>query len=143
MGNYGRFFRHEKYSLAELMHQLNAVRNTYDDVQYTVKKGILTIILHLKPTDNSVVYTVKMIGRVGSTSVKIFVVDPNIKNYMNGKKVPHKYPDGSLCLYYNVEKTELKPDDLWSETLVPWISLWLYYYEKWEQTGEWLGGGVH
>jgi hypothetical protein len=27
------------------------------------------------------------------------------------------------------------------ESIVPWTSLWLYYYEIWHATGEWLGGG--
>jgi len=29
------------------------------------------------------------------------------------------------------------------ETIVPWACLWLYYYEVWHTTGEWLGGGLH
>ena len=28
-------------------------------------------------------------------------------------------------------------------TIVPWCSEWLFYYELWLATGEWLGGGVH
>jgi hypothetical protein len=28
-----------------------------------------------------------------------------------------------------------------SEYIVPWISLWLFFYETWLITGEWLGGG--
>ena len=27
-------------------------------------------------------------------------------------------------------------------TIVPWLSLWLYYYEIWLATGSWQGGGV-
>jgi hypothetical protein len=31
-----------------------------------------------------------------------------------------------------------------ANTLVPWTSEWLAYYEAWLTTGgEWLGGGVH
>jgi len=55
--------------------------------------------------------------------------------------VPHTYIGDCLCLYY--------PDyDEWTsamyiaETIVPWISLWLMYYEAWLATGEWLGGGI-
>jgi hypothetical protein len=32
---------------------------------------------------------------------------------------------------------------LYTETIVPWISEWLMYYELWLSTGEWLGGGIH
>ena len=34
-------------------------------------------------------------------------------------------------------------NDDWSDTLIPWTSLWLYYYEIWIETGEWVGGGKH
>jgi hypothetical protein len=27
-------------------------------------------------------------------------------------------------------------------TIVPWLSLWLYYYEVWLATGAWEGGGI-
>jgi hypothetical protein len=27
-------------------------------------------------------------------------------------------------------------------TIIPWLSLWLYYYEVWHATGEWMGGGI-
>ena len=28
-----------------------------------------------------------------------------------------------------------------AETIVPWASEWLFYYEIWKGTGEWYGGG--
>jgi hypothetical protein len=30
-----------------------------------------------------------------------------------------------------------------SETIVPWTSLWLFYFEEWLLSDEWKGGGVH
>jgi hypothetical protein len=30
-----------------------------------------------------------------------------------------------------------------ADTIVPWLILWLFYYEIWHVTGEWKGGGVH
>jgi hypothetical protein len=30
-----------------------------------------------------------------------------------------------------------------SDTIIPWISEWLYYFEFWCITGEWYGGGKH
>jgi hypothetical protein len=29
-----------------------------------------------------------------------------------------------------------------ADTTVPWTALWLYHYEVWHATGEWLGGGI-
>ncbi len=28
-------------------------------------------------------------------------------------------------------------------TVIPWLLEWLVYYEAWQATGEWLGGGEH
>jgi hypothetical protein len=28
-------------------------------------------------------------------------------------------------------------------TILPWTSLWLYFYELWLVTGQWMGGGKH
>ena len=30
-----------------------------------------------------------------------------------------------------------------ADTILPWTSLWLYFYELWHATGQWLGGGEH
>lgn len=30
-----------------------------------------------------------------------------------------------------------------ANTILPWTSLWLYYYEIWLGTGKWEGGGDH
>jgi hypothetical protein len=30
-----------------------------------------------------------------------------------------------------------------SQTTVKWVSEWLYFYEIWSMTGNWLGGGRH
>lgn len=30
-----------------------------------------------------------------------------------------------------------------SETIVPWASEWLFYFELWLVTKEWMGGGEH
>jgi transposase InsO family protein len=29
------------------------------------------------------------------------------------------------------------------QTIVPWTSLWLFYFEDWLSEGEWRGGGEH
>ncbi|HHA1433722.1 TPA: hypothetical protein ACOEET_002638, partial [Enterobacter hormaechei subsp. hoffmannii] len=30
-----------------------------------------------------------------------------------------------------------------SETILPWASLWLFYFEQWLHSGIWEGGGAH
>ena len=60
----------------------------------------------------------------------------------DGKPPPHLYLGGDLCLYLP-GSGEWYPDKPVAATILPWASLWLYYYEIWLATGEWLGGGVH
>jgi hypothetical protein len=28
-------------------------------------------------------------------------------------------------------------------TIVPWIALWLFYFEEWLASDDWKGGGMH
>ena len=69
----------------------------------------------------------------------MFVLNPPLMT-RPAEEIPHRFHDGSLCLHYHGE---------WSSrhsiaaTTVPWTVTWLYYYELWLATGEWLGGGIH
>ena len=51
---------------------------------------------------------------------------------------PHRYRDGSLCLYWPRE-WRWSPRESLADTLVPWTVFWLYYYEIWLVTEQWLG----
>jgi len=57
-------------------------------------------------------------------------------------KAPHRWSDGSLCLFYPKE-SPWKRDMLIATTILPWAALWLYYYELWLDTGKWLGPSSH
>lgn len=48
----------------------------------------------------------------------------------------------NLCLYHPKYR-EFNGTDFLCDTIIPWTSLWLYYYEVWHLTDEWLGGGEH
>ncbi len=63
----------------------------------------------------------------------VMVVKPDIR-----PGAPHRYRDGSLCLYWPEEWRWTCRASL-ADTLVPWTVLWLYYYEIWLVTEEWLG----
>lgn len=69
-----------------------------------------------------------------STSPKVYVLEPDLV-----EKPKHVFPsDKSLCLYH---KSEFQWTNTKSITtyLVPWVFLWVYYYEVWLITGQWLG----
>ena len=59
--------------------------------------------------------------------------------------LPHVYWRGDkpfLCLC-DPEQDDWNPAMAISQTTVKWISEWLYFYEIWSMTGNWLGGGRH
>ena len=141
-----RYFKKARaFSVKDIMNQYGEIKSIFSDVDYSHNKGKFEIFIKLKPTEESLQYKVKLVTKVGRSSVKVFVVEPNISKLIREKKgtnIPHKYPDGSLCLFLP-EKKEWSYYDSWAKTLIPWTCLWLYYYEVWLLTGEWLGGGVH
>jgi hypothetical protein len=55
-----------------------------------------------------------------------------------GESLPHVYREGTLCLY---RKGEWSSAMLIANSIVPWASEWLLFYEIWLATGEWHGGG--
>ena len=139
---YVKFDRTKHYTLIELLSQIREVEKSFIVETKKIKQGKVELLLNIKPTDVSKEYKIKLIAKQNSKKVKIYVVEPKVSLYENGKKVPHLYSDSSLCLFYP-KYNEWDYTDLWSETLIPWTSLWLYYYEVWQETGEWLGGGIH
>jgi hypothetical protein len=55
-----------------------------------------------------------------------------------GELLPHTYSDDTLCLH---EADDWAPTMSIADTIVPWASEWLVYYEIWLVTGDWYGGG--
>lgn len=139
---YTEFKKTKHYTIVELLQQYSAIKKKYSIVNYKLKRNRIEIVLFLKPTDLSIEYKIRIVARCNSKIVDVFVDDPRIIKYVNGKKTPHLYSNGSLCLYYP-NYNEWDYMDLWSDTLIPWTSLWLFYYEIWKETGEWVGGGIH
>ena len=137
-----KYFRHVAYSYDEILSQVHMLQERYEVVTYKSQKDSFVVYIRLRPTNESITYTVKVCCRVGASKVNIYVVNPQIGRREKGKLVPHMYKDSSLCLYYP-KYEEWTIEDDWSETLIPWVSIWLFNYEIWKETGEWLGGGKH
>lgn len=50
----------------------------------------------------------------------------------------HMYPDSSLCLYHPYfDKPAFHRIEL--NSIIPWISEWITFYEQWKIYGVWLG----
>jgi len=69
---------------------------------------------------------------------QVTVVSPQLTTREPGVRIPHTFDTGRICLHLT---EEWNASMYLHQTIVPWTSLWLYYYEVWHATGRWLGGG--
>jgi hypothetical protein len=64
---------------------------------------------------------------------RVFVLEPEIND-----GAPHLFEDGALCLFHP-EVFPWTSDHLVVRCIIPWTTVWLYYYEAWIRLGVWLG----
>lgn len=135
----GRKFTVRDKTIAE---QLSAMRIKYPQFEtcFTFHSG-LKVTGALQPTSRSAAYNFVLKYNL-TDSPKIKIVSPELKRNEKGEEAEHLYPNGYLCLY-QPKYREFTRTDLLTDTIIPWASLWLYHYEVWHLTGEWLGGGEH
>jgi hypothetical protein len=65
---------------------------------------------------------------------EVFVRKPKIEY----RPEIHMYRNGSLCLYYPKDHSFTTKSMIY-ETIIPWTSEWLIFYELYKRKGEWLG----
>lgn len=141
-----------RLTLAEQYHGLRALYPT-GKCRITNNNRTLTWRGVIKPTSFSRQYEVLVRYTLGRTPDCI-VLSPDLATLAKGEKIPHTYlPDPitggtTLCLYLprhqHPEKIgEWRPQLKISEILIPWASLWLFYFEQWLYSGCWEGGGAH
>lgn len=85
----------------------------------------------LAPTATSLPYQIKI--TYANNTPKVWVLCPQIK-----PNAPHRYRDRSLCLYYPDDKS-WTPEMGIANSIVLWAAEWLFFYEHWCMTGDWLG----
>ncbi len=124
-----------------LINQKEDILARYPGFSVSGDYKLIKIIGELQPTARSVVYKFELkYGLDGIPRVRI-LSPALLKNNLN-EKIPHMYSQKILCLY-RPKYGEFTESCLLSETIIPWTSMWLYYYEMWHVTGKWLGGGEH
>lgn len=96
---------------------------------------------NLQPTSISSVYLVEITYRLNGHP-KVAIVSPVLEPCTEGARIPHTYNGNLPCIYWP-RLREWTPQLFIADTIVPWTSLWLYFYEVWGATGSWLGDGVH
>jgi hypothetical protein len=93
------------------------------------------------PSDLSDTYLIRVTYRLRSRPV-IAVLSPALGLAKGKIKLPHTYADGQLDICVH-ESDEWNSKLLIADTIMPWVSQWLRFYEYWEQTGSWEGKGSH
>ncbi len=105
------------------------------------ERGQATWIGTITPLDGCNDYRVRIRYRL-EKAPRVAVLSPTLSDRGDGNPIPHRYSDGSLCLYFP-RYGEWTSNHFLADTILPWASLWLYYYEVWVATGVWHGGGIH
>jgi hypothetical protein len=93
------------------------------------------------PSDLSDTYFVRITYAFRSRPV-IAVLSPTLKLAKGKCRLPHVYGDGQLDICVH-EAEEWNSRLFIADTIMPWVSQWLRFYEYWEQTGSWEGKGTH
>lgn len=108
-----------------------------------VQNGRITWRWSVQPTPVSRVYQARLAcdsrGRP-----EIFIESPNLGLLSGSRRIPHLYDQDKvrLCLYLP-GTGEWTTSKVLADTVVPWTSLWLLFFEEWLWSDEWKGGGIH
>lgn len=127
-----------------LVQQRIALMQSFPEAECSVKRDTLYWRGILSPTSLSQKYPVEVIYKLRK-SPRVFVQDDTICK-MDTSKIPHKFfivkerNRIAVCLFTNGEFTS---HDWINKTIIPWTVEWLFYYEIWQATGNWCGGGKH
>lgn len=132
--------------LLRLVDQKNDLVLSFPDAKATINNGVLVWTGVVSPSPLSKEYTLKIEYRIGKNPIAWVINEKlNAETYMN---IPHNYgvdlKSGAikLCLFKPKQREWMKHFSI-AKTIVPWAIEWLLFYEIWQVTGEWQGGGAH
>lgn len=121
--------------------QAARLRSRYPSFRIRCHRGRLLCKAMIQPLDICEIYTVRVEYQLGGLPA-VKVVSPALQKRPDGTRCPHLYADDEPCLYRPVRKDWDASRPI-ADFIIPWLSLWLFYYEIWLTTGAWLGGGEH
>ena len=100
-----------------------------------LQTGKVTWVTVITPSALSRDYVVRLSYRQGGVP-EVFVDEPDLSLLADGDRLPHVYSQvpARLCLYLPGTR-EWTAVDAFDDTVLPWATLWLYYFE------DWLAGG--
>jgi hypothetical protein len=93
-----------------------------------------------RPSELGDVYTVR-ISYTQGLRPRIAVVQPTLALAAGKKELPHIYSgQEDICIH---RPEEWHKGMVIADTIMPWLSQWLYFFEIWAITGKWFGKGTH
>jgi len=107
-----------------------------------ITRGVLRWRVEVRPTPLSRSYVVRIEYKLGD-SPDVFVEDPDIQLLAQDREIPHVYRNPLRLCLYRPGLGQWQASDRIDQTIVPWIFIWLYYFEDWLAFGDWKGGGMH
>jgi len=113
------------------------IRLAFPDFHVLTARNQLRCVGVLQPSAMSDPYTVQLEYEVRARP-RVRILQPELRLAKGKTKLPHVFPGNELCLHLS---TDWRPDQKICDFIIPWISVWLYFYEMWLVTGEWIGGG--
>ena len=106
----------------------------------TIKKRTLTCYINLKPSDESIVYQIKIQYRLKDYFPQVWLLSPSLE--MWNDEYPHHLLESDreghpqLCVF-DPDQNEWNWHMNIATSFVTWIVSWLNAYEYWLITGEW------
>lgn len=139
-------------TIAQQYHALKAC-GPYERLLISGKDRTLLWEGWLQPSLFSRRYKVVVRYSLGTAPICV-VTEPDLYSLAGAKTIPHHYrkdkhiAGAKLCLFLPSSQSDGKLSE-WrsqqkiSDTIIPWASLWLFYFEQWLYTRDWEGGGKH
>ena len=122
---------------------LNLKANPISDGEGKMCAGKLIWRYETSPSPLSRLYSVRIELRQGGHP-DVFIEHPDLDLLAGDRRLPHVYEQTPprLCLYL-LRIYEWQTWMRLDQTVVPWTSLWLFYFEEWLSSDDWKGGGEH
>lgn len=107
---------------------------------YRIRDGQLIGTGSIRPAPLCRSYVFRLNYKLGDCP-KITILDPALRSRSDQDRIPHTYSASEPCLFR--PGTDWDSSQCIAATIIPWLAMWLSFYEIWHATGEWLGGGEH
>ena len=107
---------------------------------YKLRDGQLVGTGSIQPAPLCDSYVFRLTYKCGEFP-KVTIVNPPLRCRADQERIPHTYSPTEPCLFR--PGTDWDSSQCIATTIIPWLAMWLSFYELWHATGEWLGGGEH